>query len=107
MQFIQSRDMSMFDIESYLNSLPDDVTNIYLIGKNIYYIPSLSRFTQLRLLDCSDNHITTLPQLNKSLELLYCNNNRLTSLPCLNKNLTTLYCDNNIYLIKTYFFIKK
>ena len=84
-----------FNIEEYLNSLPRKITIINVANKGITYLPDLSRFTQLKELDCSNNQLTSLPKLNNSLLRLYCSNNKLTSLPKFNKKLQELSCDNN------------
>ena len=49
----------------------------------------------LKLLDCDDNQLTSLPDLPNSLEILYCRNNQLTSLPKLPNSLKELNCFNN------------
>jgi Leucine-rich repeat (LRR) protein len=107
--------MATFNIEDYLNSLPEDVEAINISNKNLTYIPSLERFFQLKVLDCSINQITHLDNLpntlkelyciyNKitqfdnlpnSLEILYCNNNQITQLDNLPNKLKELYCNNN------------
>ena len=84
-----------FNIETYLNSLPDDVEIIDLSYKNLTYIPSLKRFTKLRRLDCYHNNLTALPELNHNLDTLSCNNNQLTALPKLNEKLRSLNCNDN------------
>ena len=40
--------MSAFNIEEYLNSLPNDVEEIYVIDKRLTYLPDLSRFKNLK-----------------------------------------------------------
>ena len=85
-----------FYIEAFLNSLPDDVKVINVANKNLDYIPSLSRFRQLRVLNCSCNNLTSLPELNENLTTLYCYNNRLSCLPPLNNKLRILRCFNNL-----------
>jgi len=45
---------------------------------------------------CSENNLTSLPELPSNLTHLYCTNNNLTSLPELSStNLTHLYCYEN------------
>ena len=44
---------------------------------------------------CSNNQLTSLPQLNEKLKHLCCSHNKLTFLPHLNENLKGLYCSNN------------
>ena len=101
----------MFDIETYLDSLPEDREDIIVSGKGITYL-DVTRFKNLKILCCDNNNLTSLYlnenlkelycqhnrltslHLNEKLEKLYCSNNQLTSL-YLNKNLKTLYCRNN------------
>ena len=87
--------MSTFNIEEYFNSLPENIETINVSNKNLTYIPSLKRFTNLISLRCECNNLTQLPELNNSLEYLHCNNNQLTQLPPLNSSLRELYCSNN------------
>ena len=62
----------IFNIEEYLNSLPEDIEIIDISYKNLTYIPSLKRFHNLRELRCYGNQLMQLPELNSSLELLDC-----------------------------------
>jgi Leucine-rich repeat (LRR) protein len=87
--------MTEFNIEEYLNSLPDDTTNINIFGKYVKYLPDLSRFKNLIYLNCSNNQLTSLPVLNENLKELSCSDNKLTSLPALNENLKLLNCSVN------------
>jgi hypothetical protein len=41
-----------FNIEEYLNSLPEDIEEIDISGKGITYLPDLSRFKKLKILEC-------------------------------------------------------
>jgi Leucine-rich repeat (LRR) protein len=83
------------EIETYLNSLSEDISIIDISSKNIDYIPDLTRFKNLEILNCSENQLTSLPSLPQSLEILYCSENQLTSLPTLPQNLEILYCSEN------------
>ena len=74
----------LFDIETYLNSLPDDTTEIDVSTKGLTYLPDLSRFKNLIKLRCSNNQLTSFPPLNENLEFLNCSKNKFTSLPPLN-----------------------
>ena len=38
----------MFEVDEYINSLPNDTTQIDLTCKRIYNIPNLSRFKNLK-----------------------------------------------------------
>ena len=84
-----------FEINTFLDSLPEDIEYINLRYRNLTFIPSLKRFKNLQVLICSHNQLTSLPDLNINLQKLICHNNKLTSLPYLNENLRILYCNNN------------
>ena len=83
------------NIEEYLNSLPLNITKIYVSRRGLTYLPDLSRFKQLKYLNCSYNYLRELPPLNNTLENLVCHHNKLNWLPQLNDNLTSLECDYN------------
>ena len=88
------------DIETYLNSLPNDILTLNInmsFDKCITSLPDLTRFQNLQGLNCSNNKLTSLPYLPQSLKILYCSDNELTSLPDLTKleNLQLLNCYNN------------
>lgn len=87
--------MSVLNIESYLNLLPSDIEVINISNRRLDYIPSLEKFSKLKIFICDDNVITSLPPLPLSLEILRCERNRLTSLPILPPLLHTLYCEGN------------
>jgi Leucine-rich repeat (LRR) protein len=88
--------MKTFNIETYLNSLPEDILEIYISYKNITYIPeSIIRFHNLQILYCDNNQLTCLPVLPESLKTLYCYSNNLTCLSVLPKSLQNLHCNNN------------
>jgi Leucine-rich repeat (LRR) protein len=84
-----------FNIETYLNSLPEDTETIDISNRYLTFIPSLTMFKNLQTLICSNNQLTSLPDLNENLKKLSCINNQLTSLPHLNEKLEILYCFNN------------
>ena len=82
-------------IETYMDSLSEDILHINIIGKSSKYLPDLTRFKNLKTLICSNNQLTFLPTLPQNLEVLCCSNNQLTSLPTLPQNLKILHCYNN------------
>ena len=82
----------MFNIETYLDSLPNDIKEIDVSNKGIKSL-DVTKFKNLKTLNCNNNQLTSL-HLNEKLQTLYCNNNQLSSLH-LNENLKTLNCDNN------------
>lgn len=57
----------------------------------VFYLPDLSRFTNLKTLLCHGNKLTFFLPLNNELRYLYCNENQLNSLPYLNEKLEYLY----------------
>ena len=83
------------EIETYFNSLPEDILTIDITFKSLKSLPDLTRFKNLQVLYCYNNELTVLPTLPQNLELLYCYNNQLTVLPTLPQNLERLYCFNN------------
>jgi len=85
----------MQTVETYLNSLPEDISTIDISCKGITSLPNLTRFKNLEILHCYNNQFTSLPTLPQNLKILHCYNNQLTSLPTLPQNLKILYCDNN------------
>ena len=90
--------MTEFCIETYFNNLEEnaDTINVSCVSSNpLNYLPHVTRFKNLRILNCANNQLTKLPRLNTNIEHLYCYNNRLTELPTLNKNLQILFCSNN------------
>jgi Leucine-rich repeat (LRR) protein len=90
--------MTDFDIDTYLNLLPDDELLINVSNLKLKYLPSLHRFNKLEQLYCQGNELTELPELNETLQILNCANNNLTCLPNLNSSLQELYCYNNYLL---------
>ena len=108
-------------MEYYLHNLPSDTERIDIshMGLTIFPTELLSRFKQLKILNCSHNKLTFLPSLlnHPFLEILNCSYNKLTFLPSLlnhpffeilncsynelillpplNTSLRVLYCFNN------------
>ena len=87
--------MSAFNIEAYLNSLPDDIEEIDVTYRELTYLPDLSRFKKLKKLNCSHNKLVSLSLLPNSLLELYCKNNQLVSLYSLPNSLRSLWCSDN------------
>ena len=55
--------MKIFNIEEYLNELPEDIEIIDISKKGLTYIPSLNRFKKLKELLLINNRLTALPEL--------------------------------------------
>jgi Leucine-rich repeat (LRR) protein len=83
------------EIETYLNSLSEDILKLNISSKGIKSLPDLTRFKNLEELDCSNNQLTSLPTLPQNLKILYCSGNQLSSLPMLSETLERLFCSNN------------
>ena len=84
------------DVQTYLGELPPENIEVIKVSKcNLTVINNLSRFTNLRILDCSFNELTTLPELPEMLLKLVCYNNQLTTLPELPDSLEDLFYFNN------------
>ncbi len=76
-------------------TLPAELTYLDCSVNKLTSINAISSLTKLYKLQCSNNDLTTLPELPESLDWLYCYNNRLTALPTLPASLRWLYCWNN------------
>jgi len=84
-----------FNTETYLDSLSKDIEWIDVSRRNLTFLHCLSRFKNLRRLNCSDNRLTSLPPLPENLKELFCYHNKLCSLPPLPENLSRLSCYDN------------
>jgi len=82
-------------IETYLNSLSDNIDRLDICCKGIKSLPDLTRFKNLKILSCYHNQLTCLPNLPENLIELYCSDNKFTYLPTLPENLELLSCYHN------------
>jgi Leucine-rich repeat (LRR) protein len=87
--------MATFNIESYLDLLPDDTEMIDISNINLTNIPCLERFYQLKELYCSYNQIKQLDNLPNTLKELFCSYNQIKQLDNLPNSLTILGCGYN------------
>jgi uncharacterized repeat protein (TIGR01451 family) len=67
-------------------------TNLDISVKNIYDFTGVQYFDNLTSLYCGNNHATSLPKLQPTLQSLVCGDNDLTNLPELPSSLTYLSC---------------
>lgn len=84
---------------NYLNTLPDDITEINISNRNLNELPDLSRFKNLSYLDCSSNNLKELKlpkQLLDKLIYLICDFNNMTYIQKLPYNIIFLQCSNNL-----------
>jgi hypothetical protein len=84
-----------FNIETFINSLSNNITILELGDKNLTILPNLSRFTKLEELYCNNNKLTELQNLPESLKLLDCSNNQIYYIDKLPKLLLSFSCNNN------------
>ena len=92
-------------VETYLNSLPEDILTVDISCRGLTSFPDLTRFKKLTKLDCSVNQLISLPTLPQNLETLNCYDNELTSLPTLPQNLKILYCFTPFYISNADFYM--
>jgi Leucine-rich repeat (LRR) protein len=67
------------------------------VKNKLTFLPDLSDFQNLEVLNCEKNQLTSLPSLPQNLKRIRCSFNKLTSLPDLTcfKHLEELHCYNN------------
>ncbi len=72
-------------------------TSLHIPNRMISDMTEIKYFTNLKMLNCSFNQLTTLDvSALTNLEILFCRNNQLTTLDASSLvNLKFLYCDNN------------
>lgn len=93
-----------------LNSDAIKISNLFIRNKGISNLSGIEAFTELLMLDCEDNLLTSLDlTFNTKLNFLDCNGNQLNNLnisantmleylACMDNDLTTLNLSNNILL---------
>ena len=70
--------------------------NLTIKSLNIFDLTGISYFDSLKILNCSDNNLLSIPKLPDSLEELHCYYNSLLFLPDLPANLKVLIAYTNI-----------
>ena len=83
------------DTEPVYGSDVADIEELWVGTRGIQSLAGLQHFTGLKVLDCYDNELTSLPALPAGLTHLSVSGNLLTALPKLPSTLTRLYCDRN------------
>ena len=82
-------------VREYLDKSPNDINCIYLNNCNLTELPDLSRFTNLKRLECINNKLTQLSNLPDTIEELLCYQNELVTIDKLPNKLKYLYCYTN------------
>ena len=71
------------------------IEELDLSKQGLIELPDLTKYTNLKKLNCSENKLTHLDNLPISLTILYCGANLITCLDNLPINLIELNCYNN------------
>lgn len=77
------------------NDLPNNITELYCGNNKLKLLPNIILLNKLKILECSYNELTFLPNLPNSLEKLYCFNNKLTDLYNIPNSLIEFNCSYN------------
>ena len=90
-------DGEVLKYQNYLsiNDVPSNVVKLCFTNLKLQVLPDLRRFTQLRVLYCSHNRLTTIDNLPDNIEYIFCSNNRITCINNLPFWLIGLFCNNN------------
>jgi hypothetical protein len=78
-----------------LKKYNNDIKILKITNKNIEGILDLSKFKYLEELDCSNNNISDIINIQDSLKYLNCSNNKITSLLNLPDEMTGINCKSN------------
>lgn len=73
----------------------ENITELDLSNKGLVELPDLSKYINLKTLNCYRNKITTLDNLPPGLKRLLCSHNKLIALDNLQPGLRILECNNN------------
>ena len=89
-----------YNIEYYLNTLPNYIEIIDLSNRNLNNIPyyGLYKFYNLKIFKCNNNKLIDLPcfKNNYYLEEIYCDHNNINNIYNIEINLKKLDCSYNI-----------
>ena len=88
-----------------IDDIPLNIIKLNCNYSKLKFLQDLSRFTQLRVLYCSNNRLTSIDNLPDQLEFIFCSNNRITCINNLPFWLEGLFCNNNRIWIFFYCFI--
>jgi Leucine-rich repeat (LRR) protein len=78
-----------------IDDVPSNVVKLCFTNLQLTVLPDLSRFTQLRVLFCSHNRLTSIDNLPDNIESIFCSNNQITCINNLPFWLGGLFCNNN------------
>ena len=73
----------------------ENITELDLSNKGLDELPDLSKYTNLKKLNCQGNAIVRLDNLQPGLQILYCSYNNIVALDNLPPGLKELDCRNN------------
>ena len=72
-----------------------NIIELNLSNKQLNELPDLSKYTNLEILDCYNNNLTSLNNLPTTLKKLNCSHNQLVRLPKIPSGLQILSCHYN------------
>ena len=78
-----------------IDDIPLNITKLDFTNLKLKTLPDLNRFTQLRVLYCSNNRLTNIDNLPPNLEYIYCSHNHISCINNLPFWLEGLFCNNN------------
>ena len=78
-----------------IDDIPLNIIKLNCNYSKLKVLPDLSRFTQLRVLYCSNNRLTSIDNLPDHIEFIFCSSNRITCINNLPFWLEGLFCNNN------------
>ncbi len=89
-------DLTNDNIQEYLDSVDDDITELYINGyQDLTIIHDISRFKKLKCIQFIRNSLTQLPKLNDTIIEIVLWNNQVRELPKLPSKLQYLRCTGN------------
>jgi len=84
-----------FNDYNSIDDIPTNIVKLSFTNLKLLVLPNLHRFTQLRVLYCSHNRLTSIDNLPDNIEYIFCSNNQITCINNLPYWLTGLFCNNN------------
>lgn len=82
-------------VEEYFNSQPENIEFIFYFNKKTSFIPSLSKFTKLKIINLSFNKLKTLPDIPNTVENINIQCNEFLFIPSLPLYLVSLNIHKN------------
>ena len=72
------------------------ITELNISDQGLVNLPDdIDKYTNIKILNCRNNNITSLDNLPPTLQWLFCSNNEITNLDNLPPTLQRLFCNEN------------